>query len=212
MAGKPSTELKVGAKASGERICFVITPIGQPGTSTRRAIEGVIDAVIEPVVGGMGFRVEVAHRISRMGSINSQVLELILSADLVIANLTNLTPNVMYELAVRHAARKPVVIIAEVGTALPFDILDQRAIFYRTDMAGVTELRFELTRAIAAELEAEEPDNPVYRAARTRVMREVSPDDAQLYLLDRIDRLEGLLRGIAADVTQLPARILNNRL
>ena len=181
---------------SERKTCFVITPIGDDTTPTRRAIEGLMDAVIEPTLRDLGFQVEVAHRISRTGSITNQVLELILSADLVVANLTELNPNVMYELAVRHSARKPVVTIAEFGTRLPFDIADQRTIFYRNDMAGVPELRHALEAAAAVAVEEKDPDNPVYLAAKSQVMREVAPSDSQIFLLDRLDRLEGLMRQV----------------
>jgi nucleoside 2-deoxyribosyltransferase len=178
------------------KVCFVITPIGDDTSPTRRAIDGLVEAVIEPTLLDLGFQVEVAHRISRSGSITNQVLELVLSADLVVANLTDLNPNVMYELAVRHSARKPVITIAEANTRLPFDVADQRTIFYRNDMAGVIELRTTLQAACGEAIQDAEPDNPVYRAAKFQVMREVSPGDTQTFLLDRLDRLETAIRDV----------------
>lgn len=200
MAAKPKQEGT--AQEEKPRVCFVISPIGGDSTDTRRALDGLMDAVVEPTLRELGFKVEVAHRISRTGSITNQVIELLLSADLVVANLTELNPNVMYELAVRHAARKPVVTIAHVDTRLPFDIADQRTIFYRNDMAGVPELKQALAAAVHEALSEGEPDNPVYRAAQTRVMREVAQTDIQEFVLDRLDRMESLLR----ELTAQPAR------
>lgn len=181
----------VEAKKESEKspICFVITPIGSDSTPTRRAADGLIDSVLEPVLKRFNMEMVVAHRISKSGSITTQVIEYLLTAELVIANLTELNPNVMYELAVRHAKRLPVVSIAQEGTRLPFDISDERTIFYNNDMAGVTELTPKLEQTITVALEDNEPDNPVYRAAKTTVMLEATTDDFQRYTVKQFDEL-----------------------
>jgi hypothetical protein len=187
---------KKAPESEKTRTCFVITPIGDDASPTRRAIDGLVDAVIEPTLKELGFEVEVAHRISKAGSITNQVIELLLSADLVVANLTELNPNVMYELAVRHAKRMPVVIVAERGTKLPFDVADERTIFYTNDMAGVPELVRNLRKIAQSAVEDQHPDNPIYRGAQALVMREVAATDADQFILDRLDRIEQGLSNI----------------
>lgn len=120
--------------------CFVITPIGGPTDSIRRHIDGIIDQAITPALM-YKFDIEVSHRKYEIGSINEKIIECIYNADLVIANLTQLNANVMFELAVRYCFGKPVIVIAEKGTNLPFDIIDQNTIFYINDAMGVGELR-----------------------------------------------------------------------
>lgn len=175
--------------------CFVVTPIGKDGTDTRRSADGLIDSVIEPVCKNLDLEMYVAHRIDTPGSITGQVIEHILEDELVIANLSTLNPNVMYELAVRHSVRLPVISLAEEGTNLPFDISDERTIFYVNDMAGVTKLIPILEKMVREALNDIEPDNPVYRAAKSKVMKEMQPQgDFQSYMLDRLDRFESLLQ------------------
>ena len=190
-------EAKGSAKKAADpdkpKVCFVITPIGDDSSPTRRAIDGLVDAVIEPTLRELGFDVEVAHRITKTGSISNQVIQLLLSADLVVANLTDLNPNVMYELAVRHAARKPVVILADRATRLPFDVADERTIFYTNDMAGVPELAAKLQVMAKAAVADEQPDNPIYRGAKALIMQQVAATDADQFILERLDRLESLL-------------------
>jgi nucleoside 2-deoxyribosyltransferase len=188
-------QVKRGPEQDGAspKTCFVITPIGDEGSPTRRAIEGVIDVVLQPLLRQHGFRVDVAHRLAKAGSITNQVIELLLHADLVIANLTDLNPNVMYELAVRHAARKPVITIAERGTKLPFDVADERTLFFTNDIGGVQELRSALSAMIPEAVNDERVDNPVYRAVEGEVMRQVAPGEFNVLLLDRLDRIEARL-------------------
>ncbi|HCH4195014.1 TPA: hypothetical protein NKW06_001267 [Vibrio parahaemolyticus] len=180
---------------STKKKCFIVTPIGADNSNTRRAADGLIDAVIEPVCNNLGLQVFVAHRIETTGSITSQVIEHILDDDLVIVNLTELNPNVMYELGVRHAARLPVISLAQKGTSLPFDISDERTIFFENDMAGAHILKPQLEKMIGLALNDSEPDNPIYRVKTNKIMKELHPqNDVESYLMDRLDKFESMLK------------------
>lgn len=151
-----------------EKSCFIITPIGDQKSETYRKITGVINSVIKPVLSQYGFiDVKAAHEICVSGSINNQVIDKIINSDLIVANLTDTNPNVMYELCLRHVVAKPIIHICEKGTILPFDIKGDRTIFYTDDMLGVEELKKEINKYLKEiDYDKEYRDNPVYNAQK----------------------------------------------
>lgn len=129
--------------------CFVITPIGEENSLIRRDIDGLLESVIQPIFKELNIcEPEVSYKSVIPGSISKSIIHSIYSSDFIIANLTGLNPNVMYELGFAHSARKPVIHIAKRGEKLPFDIVDQRTLFYDNDMKGVVILKQELSEMV----------------------------------------------------------------
>lgn len=112
-----------------ERVCFVIAPIGEPQSETRKRSDQILRCIICPAVESKGFTAVRADQISEPGIITNQIIQHTVNDPLVIADLTDRNPNVFYELAVRHAVRKPFVQIARYGEELPFDIAATRTVF-----------------------------------------------------------------------------------
>jgi len=81
----------------------------------------VLQSLITPAARDAGFLVQTANR---QGSdiIQSTIINDLLDADLVIADLTEHNPNVLFELGVRMARDKPFVLIKANGTGRIFDI------------------------------------------------------------------------------------------
>lgn len=149
-----------------ERKCFIITPIGNENSEVFRKAKGVIESVIKPVLKKYGYDdIKPAYEINTSGMINTQIINRIIEDDLVVANLTGNNPNVMYELCLRHIVAKPIIHICENGTVLPFDIKDNRTIFYENDMLGVDELS-DMLESFVVEISYEHDymDNPIYTA------------------------------------------------
>lgn len=174
------------------KTCFVLTPIGDDNSPVRRETDGLIDAVIEPVLKELGFGdIAVSHRMPKPGSITNQIIKRVLNDDLVVANLTHLNPNVMYELAIRHAARKPVIHLCQIDTKLPFDIVQERAIFYQDDMKGVMELSKGFKEMVEKALVEKKPDNPIYRVIeKDLIIQKMDTKEPLNYLLERMDRMD----------------------
>lgn len=188
-------------KKEQEKKCFIITPIGSEADPIRRHIEGIIDAAIYPALGDK-YKLIVAHKIYEPGSITKQIITEIYNAELVIANLTDRNPNVMYELAFRHSLGKPAIMIAEWGTNLPSDIIMERAIFYHNDAQGVLELRKALEKA-ESEIDFSKIGSPIYDVLhsidRDKSILQLSQNDSKAeqevlpYILDKLNKLEDMI-------------------
>lgn len=127
------------------RKCFLVTPIGDAYSKTREKCDELYSEVIVPAFN-LSYNITVAHKICKTGDINKDVISHIRNDDLVIANLTDLNRNVLFELGVRYGLDKPFILVAEEGTALPFDLNHERTFFYSPDSNGYAVLCNNLKR------------------------------------------------------------------
>lgn len=143
-------------------VCFVISPIGSPDAEERRHADLVFGSLLEPALSELGLRLIRADRISKPGLITAQVIDHLVRAPLVVADLSFGNPNVFYELALRHATRRPVVQIVRASDPLPFDVGQFRTVVI--DMQDIYSLvpqidrhRAEIARQCRSALEGEGP-------------------------------------------------------
>lgn len=162
--------------AEKRRTCFVISPIGDEGTESRRRADRVFKHIIEPVVEECGYKAVRADQISKPGIITSQVIQHLAEDPLVIADLAGHNPNVFYELAVRHVTRKPVIQITQVGQPIPFDVAPTRAIqLDHTDLESAAVCRQNLAKQIrSVEKDSSDFDNPISNAIDLKLLRQSS--------------------------------------
>lgn len=129
--------------------CFVIAPIGDEGTPIRKRSDAVLRHIITPVVEARGYAAMRADHLPQPGLITSQVIQHVVDDELVIADLTGSNPNVFYELALRHALRKPLIQIIAKNDRIPFDVAGMRTIqLDETDLDSVAAAKDEITRQI----------------------------------------------------------------
>ncbi len=127
--------------------CFVIAPIGKEGEEVRKRSDQILKYILEPVADECGYRAVRADQLSEPGVITTQITDRILNAPMVVADLTGHNPNVFYELAVRHAVRKPYVQIIKKGEKIPFDVAGLRTIeIDHTDLDSVAAAKEEIRK------------------------------------------------------------------
>lgn len=104
------------------RCAFVVMPFNEKtDTYTKGFFDEVLKHLITPAAVKAGFRVETANK---KGSdvIQSTIVNQLDKADLVIADLSEHNPNVLFELGWRMAHDKPVALIRAKGTGPIFDV------------------------------------------------------------------------------------------
>lgn len=88
-----------------------------------------------------GISVERADEIFSTDVVIEDVWEGINCAKMVIADVTNKNPNVMYEVGMAHTIGKPVLLISQNADDLPFDLRHRRCIIYDYTPPGVERLQ-----------------------------------------------------------------------
>jgi hypothetical protein len=93
-------------------------------------LEKVYTELIRDPLEREGFAVQRADSIAEQRNILKDIVRGIVGANLVVADLTGLNPNVFYELGIAHALRKPTVVITQSVDDMPFDLRSYRVVAY----------------------------------------------------------------------------------
>jgi hypothetical protein len=182
-----------------KRKCFVVMPFGERGTEKHRRFWNVYEYLIKEALTPLGYTCERGDEIPDSGVVPDQIKDALRDADLVVADLTDRNPNVMYEVGVRHALRKPIVLIAQDVRGLPFDVSHYRTIAYQPDdLESSAQFRKRLVEQVLAISGAVQP--PIEQAAPTtpeqmfETLNEklrVGLDNVYRVLVDVVPQVEG---------------------
>ena len=114
------------------------------------------DASIDPVYSAMSQGVETAGlqcvRVDQLvtpGDITEDIRRLIAESRTVIADLSGMNPNVMYELGFAHGRGKETILVSsDLPKDLPFDIRSQRVLSYQRSATGLDVLKRKIAEAL----------------------------------------------------------------
>jgi hypothetical protein len=113
---------------------FAVMPISDPSDYETGHFQRVYDYLIKPACANAGLNVVRADDIKSTNYIVLDILNRIISSNLVICDLSSKNPNVFYELGIRQAFDLPVVLIKDRKTDRVFDIQGLRTIDYDSNM------------------------------------------------------------------------------
>src|SRR4030095_9790527 len=173
-----------------KKICFVVMGFGEKvdfESGRKLNLDASYHNLIKPAIEEAGLECLRADEITHSGNINVPMYQHILTADVVVADVSTANCNAFYELGVRHALRpSTTIIISEDKFKFPFDIAQIAIRKYKHlgDDIGVSEAkRFtsELKEAVTKILASDPPndDSPVYTFLHG-LRRLKLPDDMNL--------------------------------
>ncbi|MBB5606070.1 MULTISPECIES: hypothetical protein [unclassified Janthinobacterium] len=116
-----------------KNLLFVITPFHEDLSDEFAAVKEAGES--------LDFNVNRGDERVEADSIFLQILNLILSSNIIVANITGRNPNVFYELGLAHAFDKKVILISHHSSPIPFDVQAKRILFYKDN----EELKAKLT-------------------------------------------------------------------
>src|ERR1041385_3778467 len=143
---------------------FIIRPFGTKNDINFDAVE---QNLIDPALNQLGITGRTTMEIRRQGNIRVDMFQRLLTADLVIADISIHNANVYYELGVRHALRgRHTFMIRARGTGLktdevPFDIKTDRYLTY--DGVNPASSVDDLVESLRQTINSEAADSPVFQ-------------------------------------------------
>jgi hypothetical protein len=153
--------------------CFVIMGFGEKTdfqSNPQRVLNlnRTYEDIIKPVVKAAGHTCVRADEIIHSTVIDKPMYDNLLSADLVIADLSTANVNAVYELGVRHALRpQRTIVLAENNFSFPFDlnhlsILKYEHLGKEIGFTEVMRVRDALRDKITTLMDSKEVDSPVF--------------------------------------------------
>jgi len=197
-----------------EKAIFIASPIGQEGTEIRKHSDTFLKHLVAETINRndefVGIKIIRADQLAQPGKITTQFIRQLTDADVVVADLTNLNPNVLYELGIRQALLKPYILTAKSGTELPFDLKDSRTIFYDiTDLDSMVRAREDFRKFLIEALKGKiDPyDEELFGLRKSAAKNKSQHDSKELRLMETLDAIIEAEKLTAGAVDSLSHRL-----
>lgn len=115
-------------------------------------LDEVYSRIMKPTVEDLGLVCRRADEIRSVKAVMQDIWKAICEARVVIADITQLNPNVMYELGIAHTLGKDTILIyqesRQASQRIPFDLYHVRQIRYENTATGGQKLVKELRETL----------------------------------------------------------------
>lgn len=132
------------------KTCFAIMPISDPPGYEAGHFLKVYEDIFKPAIEEVGYTPHRVDEDSASSLIQTKIIRNLIEAPMAICDLSTRNPNVLFELGIRQAFDKPVVLVQEKGTERIFDIGCISCIDYDSEMSyrSVLEAQNKIAQAI----------------------------------------------------------------
>ena len=117
-------------------------------------------------------------------SVIKQIIENLSESDLVVAVLTDLNPNVWYELGIRHSLKNGTLMLLEETQRIPFDINAYGLVKYSDDISLADKLKKEIASYLDKLENSKFYDSPVLDTLKTPIKYKDEFDELKKLILE----------------------------
>jgi len=108
----------------------------------------IFENVHKPAIIGSRLSYKCERSIIRTGALIKNILMQLNQADVVLADLTDMNPNVFYELGVRHTLKNRTILVSQKMDDVPSDLKPYGVITYNTTPNGVNKYKKEISKIL----------------------------------------------------------------
>jgi len=177
--------------------CFVIMPISDQGDYPKGHFTKVYEQIFKPAIMEAGYDPYRVDEDKISNPIINKIFQAVQECPMALCDLSNRNPNVLYELGLRQAYDKPVVLVQDDKTQRIFDVSGINTVQYSSERLyeNVIEARKKITEAILSTKEGKE--NSIVKIVKAEVasmnVKEFSQED----------RMEVMMNSLMSDIKEL---------
>ena len=192
-------------------MCGLVMPIAMMGDYEESHWTNV-QAILREAIKDADFEAEMVSTSADIGVIQARIVQNLYDNPIIVCDVSGKNPNVMFELGMRLAFDKPVIIVKDDVTGYSFDTSPIEHLTYRRDLRyqNILEFKAQLTSRIVATHEKATKDqtySPFLKhfgkfEVATLGTEKINSDD---YIIRRIDSLQNDIKYLTSLQGSLPS-------
>lgn len=199
---------KIMEQESRSLKCGLVMPISAIDAYTEKHWDNIRD-IIKESLSGLNFEINLVSDSNDSGVIQSRIVQNLFDSDIVICDVSAKNPNVMFELGMRLAFDKPVIIIKDNATSFSFDISVIEHLEYPSDLHynSIVIFKEKLKNKVVGTIQA--ANNPEY----TTFLKHFSITKVAKIETKEMDSFEFLVKALAdirGDVVAINKKLSRN--